>query len=286
MEDHDYFNLKMHTDDELGEILQTHLQSRQTLHEWPLSCVQLLTTTSGDRYIYKSQFGPTVEAQFYARARSPLLTKAQTLYESEGYVILLVDYIDGKLLQDRGYSKSELFETGRLLVDAIAHIEGDLPCYQDISTIELWRKYVDRTLQAVRELIQAGTFREVTAEDIDDLQKWAFRPSVMEAFRDSVTTVHGDAAGGNIFVTETGYKMIDWQFPLRAPAEIDLVTLLESQNIESHEYVNPAVTGIFYFTRIAWAIQCQVKWIPEADCYDSWVKGYLQKIRKAAANLP
>jgi hypothetical protein len=276
----------MHSDNELQEILHTRLQSRQTLHEWPLSCVQLLTTASGDKYIYKSQFGPTVESQFYARARSPLLTRARTLYEREGDVILLVDYIDGKLLQDQGYSPLELLETGKMLVDTIAHIEGDLPCYQDISTLERWREYVGRTLQAVGELIQAGTFTEVTVEDTDLLRKWAFRPVVLEAFRGKISTTHGDANGGNIFLTETGYKMIDWQRPIKAPAETDLAALLESQNIESHEYVHPAMTGIFYFTRIAWAVECQVEWIAEADCYDSWVKRFLQKIIKSAANLP
>ena len=281
METHPYFNLKMHSDEELQNILNAGLRDRQTLHEWPLSCVQLLTTDSGDNYIYKSQTGPTVEARFYASARSPLLTKAETLYDREGYTILLLDYIDGELLRDREYRKAEALETSKELVDAIARIEGDLPCYRDLSTIERWREFAGPILQTARELIEAGIFKETRADELNYLEKWAFSQPVIKAFQENIAMAHGDLRGDNILATESGYKVIDWQFPMKAPAKLDLVALLESLKVEPQEYVGPSVTGIFYFTRIAWAVDCQVKWIPEADCYDSWVKGFIQKIRRA-----
>ncbi len=283
MENHPYFNLKMHSDDEIRDLLKATLISRQTIHEWPLSCVQLLTTTSGERYIYKSQFGPTVESQFYARAESPLMTKAETLYHEEGYTVLLLDYIEGKLLEDQKYSPYEVIQIGKSLVDAISQIEGDLPCYCDISTIELFQEYVDRVLQVGLEFIKAGTFTRVTDEEISYLRKWACSPSVKGVFQEKVAVVHGDTTGDNVFITESGYKIIDWQRPIKAPSAIDLVALLESQDIESQAYVNPAVTGIFYFTRIAWAVECQSKWIPQATCYDDWIWGYIQKIKKTAS---
>lgn len=277
MEHHPYFNLRLHSDDELRQILNRDLRSRQTIHEWPLSCVQSLTTTSGDRFIYKSQFGPTVEAQFYNQVVSPLLPGAQTLYQAEDYVILLIEFIEGSLLDDLKYSPSEVVQLGRSLVDAISHIGGEAPYYYDIGTAALWHEFVQQTLDAAEALINCGKFSTVKQREIEALWEWAMSKSVMVAFQERVSIVHGDATGENILLTPAGLKIIDWQRPIKAPSEIDLVALLESQQIDSREFVAPAIRGIFYFTRLAWAVECQKKWIPQAD-YDAWVKGYIRDI--------
>ena len=73
---------------------------RATLHEWPLSCVQRLTTSDGARVIYKSQFGPTVEPQFYAEARSDLLVPARTIYQAKGHACMLLESVDAPLLEE------------------------------------------------------------------------------------------------------------------------------------------------------------------------------------------
>ena len=79
MDAHPYFNLWLHSDDELSGLLTSQVVERTTLHEWPLSCVQRLRLDDGRRVIYKAQFSEGVEAAFYAAARSPLLVGCRPL---------------------------------------------------------------------------------------------------------------------------------------------------------------------------------------------------------------
>jgi hypothetical protein len=90
---HPYFDLWLHNDDELAPFVQGDIAQRVTLHQWPLSCVQRLTTVDGRTLIYKAQFGPTVESEFYANARSDLLPWAQTIYVQDGYACMLFEFM-------------------------------------------------------------------------------------------------------------------------------------------------------------------------------------------------
>jgi hypothetical protein len=45
--------------------------------------IERVTLADGRRLIYKAQFGPTVESEFYARAQSELLPWAETIYEEK-----------------------------------------------------------------------------------------------------------------------------------------------------------------------------------------------------------
>ncbi|MBI3960182.1 MAG: hypothetical protein HY328_15325 [Chloroflexi bacterium] len=49
MVNHPYFDLLLHDDAELAAHLGDAIVERVTLHEWPLSCVQRLTTAQGRR---------------------------------------------------------------------------------------------------------------------------------------------------------------------------------------------------------------------------------------------
>ncbi len=284
MEKHPFFNLKLHTDDELEIIVKQSIVSRQTIHEWPLSCVQVIKTSSGNKYIYKSQSGPTVESLFYKEAKSSLLANCRTLYQNNGHSVLLLDYIDGTLIDNKKLTENELVQTGRLIVEEISQIRGKLPCYQDISSIELWQEYANQTIEKITQLLITGRFTKISEEKLAYLTKWASSKSILNIFKSRITTIHGDATGDNIFFTSNGFRIIDWQRPLRAPAEIDLVALLESQNVNSIKYINTCIIGIFYFTRLAWATECQTKWIPEGTCYDSWVNEYTDKIIQMDSN--
>ena len=80
MQTHPVFaDILLHADDELAAALDSDIVERETIHVWPLSCVQRLLLGDGTRLIYKSQLPPTVEPEFYARAASPLLPGHRTL---------------------------------------------------------------------------------------------------------------------------------------------------------------------------------------------------------------
>lgn len=57
MHQHKYFNLRLHENVELEEILRTKIVERKTLHEWPLSCVEQIITNEGRKWVYKSHLG-------------------------------------------------------------------------------------------------------------------------------------------------------------------------------------------------------------------------------------
>jgi hypothetical protein len=54
MRQHLFFDLVLHDDDELSALLGSPVVDRRTLHEWPLSCVQRVTTAGGGTIIYKT----------------------------------------------------------------------------------------------------------------------------------------------------------------------------------------------------------------------------------------
>ena len=120
MQRHRFFNLYLHDDAELAPLLQSDILERVTLYQWPLSCVQRLTTTDGRKLIYKSQFGPTVEPEFYANAKSELLVSAETIHQSDGHVSMLVEYVKAPLLKDLDVSESQAVQIGRTLLAKIA----------------------------------------------------------------------------------------------------------------------------------------------------------------------
>ena len=45
----------LHSDQELASLLGAGILCRNTIHEWPLSCVQKVTLDNGKQLIYKSQ---------------------------------------------------------------------------------------------------------------------------------------------------------------------------------------------------------------------------------------
>ena len=70
--------LKLHTDADLARLLGKPILERETIHEWPLSCVQRVTLEDGERWAYKTQLPPTVEPAFYeaaANAAAPILPR-------------------------------------------------------------------------------------------------------------------------------------------------------------------------------------------------------------------
>lgn len=197
---HRFFDLKLHSDAELQGLLGCGIADRRTIHEWPLSCVQIVTTSDGRRRIYKSAYGPTVEARFYQRAESPLLPGATCLYRSRGYSILLIDYIQGTLVGDLHYSRDELIATGRSLVDQISRIRGNVPCYRDLGSVRRWQAFVARVLADLARLIDSGRFRLTTRKDAAYLREWVSRKAVLDQFRAGARTIHGDAIGNNVWL--------------------------------------------------------------------------------------
>jgi aminoglycoside phosphotransferase (APT) family kinase protein len=74
--------------------------------------------------------------------------------------------------------------------------------------------------------------------------------------------IHGDLKADQVFVTPFGYCVIDWQRPIVAPPEVDLVSLLVGQEVDPYEFIDPQVVGIFWFLRLHWAVEAQYELFP------------------------
>jgi hypothetical protein len=269
MRRHDFFDLVLHEDTELEIFLQSDIVERVTLHEWPLSCVQRLSTSDGRNTIYKSQFGPTVESEFYAAAASDLLVSGETIYHSGGYVCMLLEHIDAPTFGDLEVSESQTVQIGRKLLLKISLIGGDLPIYLDVSTADKWTDLVKQTLADLTTLVNHDQFHVVDAEHIARLERWALAAPAFSAIRRNPGYVHGDLGGDNLFVLPDGHRVIDWQRTKLGPRELDLATLLESLGFDPLSHVDENVVWVMYLLRIKWLSQCALRWFPEGmETYD------------------
>ena len=277
MHRHRYFDLYLHDDDELASLLRSPILERVTLHEWPLSCVQRLMTFNGRKVIYKTQFGPTVESEFYANARSPLLVSAETIYRANGHACMLIEFVEAPLLEELDLSGQKAVQMGRAIMEEMRGIAGALPYYVDVSTKQQWVKFARDTLKTLGELVDQARLNLVDRGTIRSLERWACSDAVLSAVRKDPGYVHGDFGGDNVLVLPDGYRVIDWQRPKLGPTDLDLATLLESLDFDPSGYVDQAVVGVMYFLRIQWATQCAVRWIPEG------IRGYDEGIARLAA---
>jgi hypothetical protein len=274
----------MHDDEELEQILHAEIIERKTLHEWPLSCVEQLLTSEGNKWVYKSQFGPTVEPSFYKNARSGLLVAGKTLHTSEaGFVNMLFEFIEAPPIVDLNLSNDSIITAGNDIIKSIAEIGGKLPYYLDISEKKLWEELMEKMLEELEKLISQGVFRVVDTSSLRNLRKWAFSEEVLSALERNVGLVHNDLSGDNVFVVANGYRIIDWQRPVLGPRELDLATLLESLNIEVQDYVNQGIVWIMYLLRIEWFTECAVRWFPEGqDSYDRSINRLINLVGQSA----
>lgn len=250
MDRHPYFNLLLHSDDELAAHLGEPIAERVTLHEWPLSCVQRVTTAAGRRLIYKSQAAPSVESGFYAVARSPLLVAAETLLATEQQSVLLIEWIDGQSLGKMDLGGVDLAALVMKISEEIGQIEGHPPVYQAVGGAA-WSGFVDEVLSELEELMRSRRFGATPFSLLERLQGWSRGPEVLALAGRDVRLVHADLTGDNLFLAEDRPKIIDWQYPRLAPAALDKANLLLSLGVDPCPHTPPATLGCS--TLCAWA---------------------------------
>lgn len=275
---HPYFDLLLHDDAELALLLGSAVLERVTLHEWPLSCVQRLTLAYGQHWIYKSQREPTIEAAFYAQARSgyrargTVLPQARALYDQQPYSILLLEYLDAPRLDELEWNETQARAAVKAVLEGLARIER-APVWLDISTPERWRAEMAQTLDDLRALVAAGTFHVTDRAALRRIEQAAAAPSTLAVYQYSPTgLVHGDLRGENVFQVSDGYRVIDWQRPFLGPTLLDLASLLESLGVDPRPHMPPGVQAIHDLLHIRWLAQCARRWFPPGSAtYDAQI---------------
>jgi hypothetical protein len=279
VEKHPYFDLWLHSNDELGALLAVEVLERETLHDWPLSCVQLLHLADGRQLIYKSQDRRgTVEPEFYASVGSSLLPRYWNLGNFNGSVTMAFEFIDAPLLIDLNVDeRTALHHLGRLMA-LIGQIDGDPPVYADIGTPHRWLLLVDETLDTLEGLIAQGQFHFVQRKAVWQLNNWARSSITLAAIQSRPGVIHGDLTPENIFVTPDGYRVIDWQRPKRAPVDLDEINFLDAQGYDPLGYKRPALVGLYWFLQLHWFVTCKATLFPQGEVYDEEVAALAGKI--------
>jgi hypothetical protein len=276
MHRHPYFDLWLHDDDELAPLAGGEIVERVTMHEWPLSCVQRLRLADGRRLIYKTQYGPTVEPEVYARVQSDLLPWAETIYQADGHAgkhaCMLIEYIDAPMFEDLVPSEEDTVRVGREVQAQIAEIGGERPHYIDISDEARWAAYVEAMLGELSGLMERDAFTIVTQAMVRDLARCARSVPVLDAIRARSGYVHRDLSADNVLVLpEGGYRVIDWQRPILGPVDLDLVDLLHSLGYDPLRYVETGVVQVWLVLSIGWLLEAKARWFPEGSSYDQQV---------------
>jgi hypothetical protein len=279
-----FADLLLHADDELSRALGAGIVERRTIHEWPLSCVQRVSLDDGRTLIYKTQLPPSVEAGFYARAVSPLLPGHRSLGKLGDCDTMILDWIDAPLLRDVARRDTEMVEHGRRLIARIEEIRsesgGDLPAYLDVGSIEAWRGNAVMALEKLRALVLDGRFRSIDPTAVQAVTSWSTARDVLAAASASPRLTHGDLKGDQVFVTSDGYRVINWQRPVIAPPDTDLVSLLVEEGMQPDRFIDVTIIRMFWFLRLCWAVEAQFDLFPDftGGPFERWAKRAVRHI--------
>jgi hypothetical protein len=279
---HSYFDLWLHGDDELAPLVGGEIVERVTLHEWPLSCVQRLTLAGGRKLIYKTQYGPTVEPDVYARVRSDLLPWAETIYCADGHACMLIDYVDAPMFEDLFPTEEDALRVSREVRARIAEIDGERPHYIDVSDETRWATYVEGVLSELSGLIERDAFTIVTPAMVRELARCARSAPVLDAIRDRSGYVHRDLSADNVLVLpEGGYRVIDWQRPILGPLDLDRVDLLHSLGYDPLRHVEGGVLQVWLLLSIGWFTEAKARWFPEGKSYDRQIADLVFRLKRS-----
>jgi hypothetical protein len=269
-----FTNLFLHTNNELSELLGSAIATRKTIHEWPLSCVQQLVLQNDTKLIYKTQLPPTVEPSFYQCATSQLLPKHKLLGKLGQCETMTMEWIDAPLLSNLATNETSLVEHGKQLIAQIGVIEGNCPVYLNIGTAQTWLTTVQEILEKLQNLISNKRFLLAEPGIVEQLHTWANNAAVVNGITSQPRITHGDLKADQVFVTEYGYRVIDWQRSVIAPPETDLVSLLVEQHIDPRPYAPVYIIQLYWFLRLHWAITAQHDLFPAKrwPLFDQWAK--------------
>lgn len=255
----------------LADQLGAAVVQRETVHAWPLSWVERVRLADGRTFAVKSQLPPTVEPAFYARARSDLLPAHRLLTQRGDCQTMALDWIEAPLLSTVR-DPDELVAHSRAVVGHIGALDAGLPTYMDIAGTAAWRTEVDWALDGL------ARFKRVDNVAVDGLRTWAAQPNVLRVIDGGVGIIHGDLTPQQVFLTADGYRVIDWQRPVRGPSDVDLVALLVHSRLDPALWVDPASIGVYWLLLLHWAVRGERDVAPGLPLFRVWVKAAINHI--------
>lgn len=286
VENHPHYDLRLHDDDELGELLGAALLAREAIHAWPLSSVEKIRLADGRVYVYKAQRAPTVEPAFYVAMASSLdpaparlLVSADVLLDEPPYACMLFDYLDAPCLDALARRQHVDMALCALVYRSVGELPQDVPVYRDLGSPQKWSAFADDIVGLLRVLDAEGVWTQVLPQQIDALAVYLAAQPDFAAACTSTRLVHGDLTAENVFVTDTGVRIVDWQRPLLAPPALDMATLLASLNIDPVPHVGTTIVNMRRLLHIHWFAECALRWFPAGrKTYDEQIAVLLRAV--------
>ncbi|MFZ9857828.1 MAG: phosphotransferase [Roseiflexaceae bacterium] len=262
---HPYFALDLLDDDQLKPYVSSPIITRQTIHEWPLSCVQRVDCADGTQYIYKSQVQPSVEAAVYRTVRAPHLLPATVINDQH----IILPYI-ASLDQINNH-----VDIAQGVLAHIATMPPYTPVYRTLDTIHAWSTLMDATVATLWQLVNSATFTHLTRADVTRIVDWAEHRDVYALWRGPIGVVHGDLSASNILHTTDQAYVIDWQRPLYAPTVIDRWMIEQAFQLPSS--TPPMTDTLCVLLEIVWLTEAASLWFPAgASHYDRQITALTQ----------
>lgn len=285
MHRHPSADVQVHSTEELEQAVSARIIGRSQLQWWPLSSVELLTLDSGLHLIYKAQRLLLTEPAFYrtAQGRTSLLPEARILTDDEDGSAMLLEYL-GQPVSLADAQPADVLALARQVVGELGALPQDLPVYLDISTADRWITEAEAFLDRLARLIDEAQFRLVSRQDIAFVRDWAHAPRILELVDSDARLANGDMKFDHVFSSPVGFRFVDWSVPLRAPAEIDLVEMLEDQGIDPLDHVEPDLVALRWFLFLRWAIEGKTRLLPAVPTmFDEWAAMGIARMRTAVS---
>jgi hypothetical protein len=285
MHRHPSADVQVHSTEELEQAVGAHITGRSQLQWWPLSSVELLNLHSGLQLIYKAQRLLVTEPAFYrtAQGRTSLLPEVRILTEDDDGSAMLLEYL-GQPVSLADAQPADVLALAGQVVGEIGALPQDLPVYLDISTADRWVAEVEAVLDRLSRLIETAQFRLVSGQDVAFVRHWAGAPRILDLVESDSRLANGDMKFDHVFRGPVGFRFVDWSVPLRAPAGIDLVQLLEDQDIDPLDHVDPDLVVLRWFLFLRWAIEGKTRLLPAIPTmFDEWAAMGITRMRTAVS---
>lgn len=240
-----------HSPKELEAALGERIVAARPLAQNAETALLGIQTVSGAHWVYKGQWGRSIECAFYRQAKSPLLPRFMPLLEEADRSALLVEFLDASSLASKPPAREAALHCARELSQRVQAVEGDPPVFERLDTPASWRAFVVRTTNGLRQLQADGTVKAVSESLLDGLQRAIDTLDYAAALAKPTGLIHSDLHADNVFVLSDGdWRVIDWQRPRIAPAALDAAYLLESLENDPLKYFDVSVVILMHLLRL------------------------------------
>ena len=288
MKKHQYFDLQILTNDEVHNILDRTIVERETLAQWPLSCVEKVTCNDGSCWIVKSNHEPcNIEGHFYAKVDNPHVIKPIYIQNTPPYQTIIYRYIDGISFSVVNLNKKR--DTERCYREDYSPIlasisQPDLPVYLKIDTKEDFLNNFNTMLSQLTHLVNVGKFFLIKKEEIEFLSKIIDSELSIDIAIKKTRLIHGDFSVENILHDHHHQRVIilDWQRPIYGSPLIDEYSFVKSREFNP----DPPAMLIGSLVQIFWLVDCAVNWFPEGcNTYNQQTKEHMNELFMAYQTL-